>query len=105
MLAHVAANAARRLHGVLVASAAVLARLGRPQPLAILQSRSGFILIRQGCRTRCGIVVESGEPREVQHFCLLLGYGTGANVAGRDGSAADHVGTGHVSETGWPRLM
>jgi len=35
-------------------------------------------LIREGTRTRCGIVVESGEPREVQHFCLLLGYGAGA---------------------------
>src|SRR5215469_6334046 len=35
-------------------------------------------LIREGSRTRCGIVVESGEPREVQHFCLLLGYGAAA---------------------------
>ncbi|MCW5890012.1 MAG: glutamate synthase large subunit [bacterium] len=35
-------------------------------------------LIREGTRMRCGIVVESGEPREVQHFCLLLGYGAGA---------------------------
>jgi hypothetical protein len=29
-------------------------------------------------RTRCGIVVESGEPREVMHFALLCGYGAGA---------------------------
>ncbi|MBM4420207.1 MAG: glutamate synthase large subunit [Chloroflexi bacterium] len=35
-------------------------------------------LIREGSRTKAGIVVESGEPREVQHFCLLLGYGAGA---------------------------
>ncbi len=35
-------------------------------------------LIRQGKRTRCGIVVESGEPREVMHFALLIGYGAGA---------------------------
>ena len=35
-------------------------------------------LIREGTRTRCGIVLESGEPREVQHFCLLSGYGCGA---------------------------
>jgi glutamate synthase (NADPH/NADH) large chain len=35
-------------------------------------------LIRAGTRTRCGIVVESGEPREVHHFCLLIGYGAGA---------------------------
>jgi glutamate synthase (ferredoxin) len=35
-------------------------------------------LIREGTRTRCGLVVESGEPREVHHFCLLIGYGAGA---------------------------
>ncbi len=35
-------------------------------------------LIRQGRRTMCSIVVETGEAREVMHFCLLLGYGAGA---------------------------
>ncbi len=35
-------------------------------------------LIREGTRTRCGLVVESGEPREAMHFCLLAGYGAGA---------------------------
>ena len=34
-------------------------------------------LTREGTRTRVGLVVESGEPREVQHFCLLIGYGAG----------------------------
>ncbi len=35
-------------------------------------------LIRRGLRTRAGIVVESGEPREVMHFALLVGYGANA---------------------------
>ena len=35
-------------------------------------------LIREGTRTRVGIVLESGEPREVHHFSLLIGYGAGA---------------------------
>ncbi len=35
-------------------------------------------LIREGKRTLCGIVVETGEAREVMHFCLLLGYGAAA---------------------------
>jgi glutamate synthase (ferredoxin) len=35
-------------------------------------------LIREGTRTRCGLIIESGEPREVMHFCLLMGYGAGA---------------------------
>ena len=34
-------------------------------------------LIREGTRTRVGIVLESGEPREVHHFAVLLGYGAG----------------------------
>ncbi|MBM3881330.1 MAG: glutamate synthase large subunit [Verrucomicrobia bacterium] len=35
-------------------------------------------LIRKGTRTRVGLVLESGEPREVHHFALLIGYGCGA---------------------------
>jgi glutamate synthase (ferredoxin) len=35
-------------------------------------------LIRQGTRTQVGLVLESGEPREVHHFALLIGYGAGA---------------------------
>src|SRR4029077_3257892 len=35
-------------------------------------------LIREGTRTKVGLVLESGEPREVHHFSLLLGYGAGA---------------------------
>ncbi|WP_372813763.1 glutamate synthase large subunit [Paenibacillus sp.] len=34
-------------------------------------------LIREGTRTKVGLLVESGEPREVHHFALLLGYGAG----------------------------
>lgn len=32
-------------------------------------------LIRNGTRTKVSLVIESGEPREVQHFALLIGYG------------------------------
>ncbi|MGB5617600.1 MAG: glutamate synthase large subunit, partial [Desulfobacterales bacterium] len=35
-------------------------------------------LIREGLRTRCGLVIETGEAREIHHFCCLLGYGAGA---------------------------
>lgn len=35
-------------------------------------------LVRQQKRTECGIVIESGEPREVMHFALLTGFGAGA---------------------------
>ncbi len=35
-------------------------------------------LVRQGLRTRCALVVEAGDAREVHHVSLLLGYGAGA---------------------------
>ncbi len=35
-------------------------------------------LIREGLRTSAALVVESGEPREVMHCCLLIGYGANA---------------------------
>jgi len=35
-------------------------------------------LIRKGTRTRASIILESGEPREVHHFALLIGYGCNA---------------------------
>jgi glutamate synthase (ferredoxin) len=35
-------------------------------------------LIREGTRTQVGLVLESGEPREVHHFALLISYGCGA---------------------------
>ncbi|PZD72704.1 Ferredoxin-dependent glutamate synthase 1 [Acaryochloris thomasi RCC1774] len=35
-------------------------------------------LTRAGTRTRVGLVLESGEPREVHHYAVLIGYGCGA---------------------------
>ncbi|MDP7041307.1 MAG: glutamate synthase large subunit, partial [Gammaproteobacteria bacterium] len=35
-------------------------------------------LVKQAKRTRIGILVESGEAREVHHHCLLVGYGADA---------------------------
>ncbi len=35
-------------------------------------------LIRQGKRTQVGLVVETGEAREIHHHCLLFGYGADA---------------------------
>ena len=34
-------------------------------------------LVREGTRTRCALVIESGDAREVHHCALLLGYGAG----------------------------
>ncbi|NLX20380.1 MAG: glutamate synthase subunit alpha [Phycisphaerae bacterium] len=47
-------------------------------PALLAASAVHHHLIREGTRTRCGLVVESAEPRENHHFALLLSYGVGA---------------------------
>ncbi len=49
-------------------------------PIPALLATAGLHhhLIRAGTRGRTGLVLESGEPREVHHFALLIGYGCSA---------------------------
>ena len=49
-------------------------------PIPALLATAGLHhhLIRHGTRGRMGLVLESGEPREVHHFALLIGYGCSA---------------------------
>ena len=49
-----------------------------PIPALLATAAVHHHLIRRGLRTRASIVVESGEPREVHHFCTLIGYGADA---------------------------
>jgi glutamate synthase (ferredoxin) len=49
-----------------------------PIPALLAVAAVHHQLIRQGTRTQVGFVIESGEPREVHHFALLLGYGAAA---------------------------
>jgi len=49
-----------------------------PVPALLATAAVHHHLVREGTRTRVGLVVESGEPREVHHMALLLGYGAGA---------------------------
>ncbi|HTW93620.1 MAG TPA: glutamate synthase large subunit, partial [Tepidisphaeraceae bacterium] len=49
-----------------------------PIPSLLATSAVHHYLIRQGTRTQCGLVIETGEARESHHFCLLIGYGAGA---------------------------
>ena len=48
-------------------------------PIPSLMATAGVHhhLVREGTRTRCGLVVESGDAREVHHVSLLMGYGAG----------------------------
>jgi glutamate synthase (ferredoxin) len=49
-----------------------------PVPALLAVSGVHHHLIREGTRTQVSLVLESGEPREVHHFALLIGYGAGA---------------------------
>ena len=46
-----------------------------PMPALLATSAVHHQLVRQGLRMQTGLVIETGEAREVQHFCALAGYG------------------------------
>jgi glutamate synthase (NADPH/NADH) large chain len=49
-----------------------------PIPMALATGAVHHHLIRQGLRMQTGLVVETGEAREVHHMCVLAGYGAEA---------------------------
>ena len=49
-----------------------------PIPALLATAAVHNYLIRKGLRTSVGLVVESGEPREIHHFACLAGYGAEA---------------------------
>jgi glutamate synthase domain-containing protein 2/glutamate synthase domain-containing protein 1/glutamate synthase domain-containing protein 3 len=49
-----------------------------PIPSLLAVSAVHHHLVREGTRLRAGIILESGEPREVHHFATLIGYGASA---------------------------
>jgi glutamate synthase domain-containing protein 2/glutamate synthase domain-containing protein 1/glutamate synthase domain-containing protein 3 len=77
-LCHSASEAIAEGATILVLSDRGVDREHAPIPSLLATGAVHHHLIREGNRTRAGLVVESGEPREAQHFCLLVGYGAGA---------------------------
>jgi glutamate synthase (NADPH/NADH) large chain len=49
-----------------------------PIPALLVTSAVHHHLVRERLRARAGIVVETGEAREVHHMALLIGYGASA---------------------------
>lgn len=49
-----------------------------PIPALLAVSGLHHHLVRNGNRMKASLVLESGEPREVHHFALLIGYGASA---------------------------
>ncbi|MEK7207733.1 MAG: glutamate synthase large subunit, partial [Pseudomonadota bacterium] len=49
-----------------------------PIPALLATAGVHHHLVRAGSRVKTGLVIETGEPREIHHLALLLGYGAGA---------------------------
>src|ERR1700740_2240084 len=65
-------------HNILILSDRNVSAERCPIPALLATSAVHHHLIREGDRTNTGIVVETGEAREVHHFCVLAGYGAEA---------------------------
>jgi glutamate synthase (NADPH/NADH) large chain len=73
-----ASLAIRSGYSVLILSDRGIEKEYAPIPSLLALTAVHNHLIRERTRTQAAIIVESGEPREVMHFALLLGYGASA---------------------------
>ncbi|HMB93828.1 MAG TPA: glutamate synthase central domain-containing protein, partial [Rhodothermales bacterium] len=65
-------------YGLLILSDRKAGRKRAPIPALLAIGAVHHHLIRTKQRTRCSLIVESGEPREVHHLAALIGYGASA---------------------------
>ena len=65
-------------HNILILSDRGVAAGRAPIPSLLATAGVHHHLVREGSRTKCALVVESGDAREVHHMALLIGYGAGA---------------------------
>jgi glutamate synthase (ferredoxin) len=63
---------------ILILSDRGVSQTEAPIPSLLATSGVHHHLVRQGLRTRCGLIIESGDAREVHHVALLMSYGAGA---------------------------
>ena len=73
-----AARAVEDGYAIIVLSDRGVGPNAAPIPSLLATGAVHHHLIRDGARTMAGLVVETGEAREVHHFSLLIGYGAGA---------------------------
>ena len=70
-----------------------------PVPSLLAMTAVHNHLIREKTRNQVALVIESGEPREVMHFCLLIGFGASAvNPYLAIETIEDLVNRGHLPE-------
>jgi glutamate synthase (ferredoxin) len=63
---------------ILILSDRGVDKLNAPIPALLATAGVHHHLVREGARTKVGLIVETGDAREVHHYCLLIGYGAGA---------------------------
>ncbi len=91
---------------ILILSDKGVDRSHAPIPALLASSALHHHLIRSATRTRVGLVLESGEPREVHHFCLLLGYGVQAiNPYLAYECLNDMIGEGMLENTTYDKVV
>ncbi|MBI2455612.1 MAG: glutamate synthase subunit alpha, partial [candidate division NC10 bacterium] len=73
-----ASQAIQRGYNILILSDRGVDLEHAPIPSLLATAGVHHHLIRKGTRTKVGLVIESGDAREVHHCALLLGYGAGA---------------------------
>jgi glutamate synthase (ferredoxin) len=73
-----AQEAVRAGHTIVILSDRGVTDKLAPIPSLLATAGVHHHLVREGLRTRCALVVESGDAREVHHVALLIGYGAGA---------------------------
>ena len=73
-----ASLAVRSGYTLLILSDRGLDRHHAPIPSLLALAAVHNLLVREETRTQVALLVESGEPREVMHFALLVGYGASA---------------------------
>ena len=65
-------------YSILIVSDRDVSRQNVPMPSLLTCSGLHHHLIRRGTRTKVGLVLETGEAREMHHFAVLIGYGANA---------------------------
>ena len=73
-----ASHAAKDGYQIIILSDRGLDHDMAPIPSLLATAGVHHHLIKNGERTKVGLIIESGEPREVHHFAMLLGYGANA---------------------------
>jgi glutamate synthase domain-containing protein 2/glutamate synthase domain-containing protein 3 len=73
-----ASDAVKDGYQVVILSTRGISKKQAAIPSLLATSAVHHHLIEEGIRTNCGLVIETGEAREIHHFATLIGYGANA---------------------------